>query len=173
MSAGRGSRPARQFAIALGSGSAGNRGNQLGRPVKRLWHKRRDDMPHCSNPIALDRRADEIDTGAWTRAFAEGQLISACSRSIFRAEELAARRDIVEITAAAHRASLYTNLITSELVSTEKKLAVLAWKPASTTSRSRSRMPTPPRRTGWLTARAAMPANAALASEVVRGDGPS
>jgi PqqA peptide cyclase len=53
-------------------------------------------------------------------------LISACSRSIFRAESWRARRDIVEITAAAHRASLYTNLITSAVGLTEKKLAVLA-----------------------------------------------
>jgi MoaA/NifB/PqqE/SkfB family radical SAM enzyme len=40
--------------------------------------------------------------------------------------EPAARRDIVEITAAAHRASLYTNLITSAVGLTEKKLAALA-----------------------------------------------
>jgi hypothetical protein len=139
--------------------------------VKRLWHKRRDDMPYCSNPIALDRRADEIDTGAWTRVFAEAADLGVLQVHL-SGGELAARRDIVEITAAAHRASLYTNLITSELVSLRKSSR--CWrKPASTTSRSRSRMPTPPRRTGSLTARAAMPANAALASEVVRGDGPS
>jgi PqqA peptide cyclase len=93
--------------------------------VKRLWHKRRDDMPYCSNPIALDRRADEIDTGAWTRVFAEAADLGVLQVHL-SGGELAARRDIVEITAAAHRASLYTNLITSAVGLTEKKLAVLA-----------------------------------------------
>jgi pyrroloquinoline quinone biosynthesis protein E len=40
--------------------------------------------------------------------------------------EPTARRDIVEITAAAHRANLYTNLITSAVGLTEKTLAALA-----------------------------------------------
>jgi Radical SAM superfamily len=40
--------------------------------------------------------------------------------------EPAARRDIVEITAAAHRANLYTNLITSAVGLSEKRLAALA-----------------------------------------------
>jgi pyruvate formate-lyase activating enzyme-like uncharacterized protein len=82
--------------------------------------------------------------------------------------EPAARRDIVEITAAAHRASLYTNLITSAVGLTEKKLAALA-EARLDHVRSRSRMPTPPRRTGEC----AYAGKRALVSEVVRRDGPS
>jgi PqqA peptide cyclase len=85
-----------------------------------LTHRCPLGCPYCSNPIALERRADEIVTGAWTRAADLG-----VPQVHLSGGELAARRDLVEITAATHPASLYTNLITSAVGLTEKKLAVL------------------------------------------------
>src|SRR5580704_5474923 len=81
--------------------------------------------PYCSNPIALESRADEIDAVTWARVFAEAADLGVLQVHLSGGEP-AARRDIVQITAAAHRANLYTNLITSAVGLTEKTLAALA-----------------------------------------------
>jgi PqqA peptide cyclase len=81
--------------------------------------------PYCSNPIALESRTDEIDTATWARVFVEAADLGVLQVHLSGGEPTA-RRDIIEITAAAHRASLYTNLITSAVGLAEKKLAALA-----------------------------------------------
>jgi pyrroloquinoline quinone biosynthesis protein E len=81
--------------------------------------------PYCSNPIALESRADEIDAVTWARVFAEAADLGVLQVHLSGGEPTA-RRDIVEITAAAHSARLYTNLITSAVGVTEKMLAALA-----------------------------------------------
>jgi pyrroloquinoline quinone biosynthesis protein E len=90
-----------------------------------LTHRCPLGCPYCSNPIALEPRADEIDTATWARVFAEAADLGVLQVHLSGGEP-ATRRDIVEITAAAHRANLYTNLITSAVGLAEKKLAVLA-----------------------------------------------
>jgi len=90
-----------------------------------LTHRCPLGCPYCSNPVGLERRADEIDAAIWARVFAEAADLGVLQVHLSGGEP-AARRDLVEITAAAHRASLYTNLITSAVGLTEKTLAALA-----------------------------------------------
>src|SRR5215467_9849158 len=103
-------------------------GEPLLRPLgllAELTHRCPLGCPYCSNPIALESREDEIDTATWARVFAEAADLGVLQVHLSGGEP-AARRDIVEITAAAHRANLYTNLITSAVGLTEKTLAALA-----------------------------------------------
>jgi PqqA peptide cyclase len=103
-------------------------GEPLLRPLgllAELTHRCPLGCPYCSNPIALESRADEIDTATWARVFVEAADLGVLQVHLSGGEPTA-RRDIVEITAAAHRASLYTNLITSAVGLTEKNLAALA-----------------------------------------------
>src|SRR3974390_1515976 len=90
-------------------------GEPLLRPLgllAELTHRCPLGCPYCSNPIALESRADEIDTATWA-----GVVVEAADLGVLQVHlsggEPTARRDIVEITAAARRARLYTNLITS------------------------------------------------------------
>jgi coenzyme PQQ biosynthesis enzyme PqqE len=104
------------------------RGQPLLRPLgllAELTHRCPLGCPYCSNPIALESRGDEIDAATWARIFAEAADLGVLQVHLSGGEP-AARRDIVEITAAAHRANLNTNLITSAVGLTEKTLAALA-----------------------------------------------
>jgi pyrroloquinoline quinone biosynthesis protein E len=68
--------------------------------------------PYCSNPLTLDPRASELDTPTWARVFAEAAALGVLQVHLSGGEP-GARRDLVALTAAAHAAGLYTNLITS------------------------------------------------------------
>ena len=90
-----------------------------------LTHRCPLGCPYCSNPLALEPRSDELDTATWARVFREAVSLGVLQVHLSGGEP-AARRDLVEITAAAHQASLYTNLITSAVGLTPKTLAALA-----------------------------------------------
>ena len=90
-----------------------------------LTHRCPLGCPYCSNPLALDRRDDELDTATWARVFAEAAALGVLQVHLSGGEP-GARRDLTEITAAAHAAGLYTNLITSAVGITDKTLAALA-----------------------------------------------
>src|ERR1700719_4897291 len=77
-----------------------------------LTHRCPLGCPYCSNPLALDRRDDELDTATWARVFGEAAALGVLQVHLSGGEP-GARRDLVEITAAAHDAGLYTHLITS------------------------------------------------------------
>jgi PqqA peptide cyclase len=77
-----------------------------------LTHRCPLGCPYCSNPIELEQRGDELDTAAWTRVFREAAALGVLQVHLSGGEP-GARRDLVEITAAAHAAGLYSNLITS------------------------------------------------------------
>jgi pyrroloquinoline quinone biosynthesis protein E len=81
--------------------------------------------PYCSNPLALDARAEELDAATWGRVFREAAALGVLQTHLSGGEP-GARRDLVEITAAAHDAGLYTNLITSGIGVTASRLAALA-----------------------------------------------
>ena len=66
----------------------------------------------CSNPLALERREDEVDTATWMRVFNEAAQLGVMQVHLSGGEP-GARRDLVEIAASAREAGLYTNLITS------------------------------------------------------------
>src|SRR3989440_9145918 len=88
-----------------------------------LTHRCPLGCPYCSNPIELDR--DELDTATWARVFREAAALGVLQVHLSGGEP-AARRDLVEITAAAHQAGLYTNLITSAVGLTTRTLSALA-----------------------------------------------
>jgi pyrroloquinoline quinone biosynthesis protein E len=90
-----------------------------------LTHRCPLGCPYCSNPLKLDPRADELDAAAWARVFREAAALGVLQVHLSGGEP-AARRDLVEITAAARQAGLYANLITSAVGLTEKTLAALA-----------------------------------------------
>jgi pyrroloquinoline quinone biosynthesis protein E len=79
-----------------------------------LTHRCPLACPYCSNPLALESRADELDTATWARVFREAAALGVLQVHLSGGEP-ASRRDLVEIAAAAHAAGLYTNLITSAI----------------------------------------------------------
>jgi pyrroloquinoline quinone biosynthesis protein E len=90
-----------------------------------LTHRCPLGCPYCSNPLALDKRSDELDTATWTRVMREAAGLGVLQVSLSGGEP-GARRDLVEITAAAHDVGLYTNLITSAVGITARSLGDLA-----------------------------------------------
>jgi pyrroloquinoline quinone biosynthesis protein E len=90
-----------------------------------LTHRCPLGCPYCSNPLALDRRDDELDAATWARVFREAAALGVLQVHLSGGEP-GARRDLVEITAAAHAAGLYTNLITSAVGITVQTLARLS-----------------------------------------------
>src|SRR5580693_7973696 len=90
-----------------------------------LTHRCPLGCPYCSNPLALEPRTEELDTQTWTRVFREAAGLGVLQVHLSGGEP-AARRDLVEITAAAHAAGLYTNLITSGVGLAETTLRRLA-----------------------------------------------
>src|SRR6266542_6132632 len=77
-----------------------------------LTHRCPLGCPYCSNPVALEGRGEELDTATWARVFNEAAALGVLQVHLSGGEP-AARRDLVEIAAAAHAAGLYANLITS------------------------------------------------------------
>src|SRR5262245_9432173 len=90
-----------------------------------LTHRCPLGCPYCSNPLVLDAREDELDTTTWLRVFREAAELGVLQVHLSGGEP-GARRDLVDITAGAQAAGLYTNLITSAVGITEKTLAALA-----------------------------------------------
>src|ERR1700726_2105474 len=88
-----------------------------------LTHRCPLGCPYCSNPLKLDPRADELDAATWGRVFREAAALGVLQVHLSGGEP-GARRDLVEITAAARGAGLYTNLITSAVgITALQKLA--------------------------------------------------
>jgi PqqA peptide cyclase len=90
-----------------------------------LTHRCPLGCPYCSNPVALEGRTEELDTATWSRVFVEAAALGVLQVHLSGGEP-AARRDLVEITAAARQAGLYTNLITSAIGLPAERLATLA-----------------------------------------------
>src|SRR5215217_9487979 len=90
-----------------------------------LTHRCPLGCPYCSNPLALEGRAEELDTATWARVFSEAAALGVLQVHLSGGEP-GARRDLVEITLAAHNAGLYTNLITSGIGIPALRLVELA-----------------------------------------------
>ena len=90
-----------------------------------LTHRCPLGCPYCSNPLALDPREGELDTATWVRVLHEAAALGVLQVHLSGGEP-AARRDLVEITAGARAAGLYTNLITSGVGVTSKLMDALA-----------------------------------------------
>lgn len=90
-----------------------------------LTHRCPLSCPYCSNPVELTRREAELDTETWCRVFREAAALGVLQLHLSGGEP-ASRRDLVELTGAAREAGLYTNLITSGIGLTERRLAELS-----------------------------------------------
>jgi pyrroloquinoline quinone biosynthesis protein E len=90
-----------------------------------LTHRCPLGCPYCSNPLALDAREDELDAATWGRVFREAAALGVLQVHLSGGEP-AARGDLLEVTAAAHDAGLYSNLITSAVGLAKGRLAALA-----------------------------------------------
>jgi pyrroloquinoline quinone biosynthesis protein E len=77
-----------------------------------LTHRCPLGCPYCSNPLALDKRDEELDSATWARVFREATALGVLQVHLSGGEP-AARRDLKDIVAAARTAGLYSNLITS------------------------------------------------------------
>jgi PqqA peptide cyclase len=103
-------------------------GASIGAPIgllAELTHVCPLGCPYCSNPIALDARAGELDTDAWRRIFTQASEIGVLQVHLSGGEP-ASRRDLVEIVAHCAGLSLYTNLITSGVGLSEALMARLS-----------------------------------------------
>ena len=90
-----------------------------------LTHRCPLRCPYCSNPVDLARPGAELDAAIWARVFREAAALG-CLQVHLSGGEPTARRDIVEITASASAAGLYTNLITAGVLLDAGKVAALA-----------------------------------------------
>jgi pyrroloquinoline quinone biosynthesis protein E len=90
-----------------------------------LTHRCPLGCPYCSNPLALDPRTEELNTQTWVRVFKEAAELGVLQVHLSGGEP-GARRDLVDLTAGAHHAGLYTNLITSAVGITADTLRKLA-----------------------------------------------
>ena len=90
-----------------------------------LTHRCPLGCPYCSNPLALDSRDSELDTQTWARVFREAAQLGVLQVHLSGGEP-GARRDLVDIAAAAHSAGLYSNLITSAVGITAETLQKLS-----------------------------------------------
>src|SRR3981189_3239271 len=90
-----------------------------------LTHRCPLGCPYCSNPLAMDGRDDELDAATWARVFREAAGLGGLQVHLSGGEP-ASRRDLADIMAAARNAGLYTNLITSGVGVTGKRLNELA-----------------------------------------------
>ncbi len=90
-----------------------------------LTHRCPLACPYCSNPLELTGIKEELSTEEWIRVFQQAAEMGVLHLHLSGGEP-ASRRDLVELTAAGAAAGLYTNLITSGVGLTEKRLLELA-----------------------------------------------
>ena len=89
-----------------------------------LTHRCPLACPYCSNPLDLARQEQELDTDTWARVFAEAADLGVLQLHLSGGEP-ASRRDLELLVTAARDAGLYTNLITSGIGLTERRLQAL------------------------------------------------
>lgn len=80
--------------------------------------------PWCSNPLDLDAYRDELDTEEWKRVLREGRALGSLQLG-FTGGEPMLRQDLEELVAEADSLGYYTNLITSGIGLTSKRLKAL------------------------------------------------
>lgn len=90
-----------------------------------LTHRCPLACPYCSNPLALESRANELDTATWGRVFAEAAELGVLQVHLSGGEP-ASRRDLPEIVGHCAKAGLYSNLITSGIGLSEALVETLA-----------------------------------------------
>lgn len=89
-----------------------------------LTHRCPLKCPYCSNPLALDRARDELDTATWKRVIAEAAALGVL-QAHFSGGEPMVRSDLAELVRYARVVGLYTNLITSAVLLNPASIAEL------------------------------------------------
>ncbi len=90
-----------------------------------LTHRCPLACPYCSNPLELEGVKNELSTEEWISTFQQAAALGVLHLHLSGGEP-AARRDLVELTRAAGGAGLYTNLISSGIGLTEKRIGELS-----------------------------------------------
>ena len=79
---------------------------------------------YCSNPLELDKHANELDTATWRRVLGEAAALGVLQVNLTGGEPLV-RGDLEELVATARAHELYVNLITSGVPLDHARLARL------------------------------------------------
>src|SRR5216110_1011199 len=79
-----------------------------------LTHRCPLHCPYCSNPLELAKRETELLTEDWQRVLDQAASFGVLHVGFSGGEPLL-RADLVDLVAAARRAGLYSNLITSSI----------------------------------------------------------
>lgn len=80
--------------------------------------------PYCSNPVQMTERKDECDTQTWRKVLTEAREMGAVQLGFSGGEPLL-RKDLEILVAHASELGFYTNLITSGIGLTEKRIKAL------------------------------------------------
>ena len=89
-----------------------------------LTHRCPLACPYCSNPVEMARKESELSTDIWSGVFQQAAALGVLQLHLSGGEP-ASRRDLTELVVAARQAGLYTNLITSGIGLTERRLKEL------------------------------------------------
>ena len=89
-----------------------------------LTHRCPLSCPYCSNPLELTKKDAELPTEVWVDVFRQAADLGVLQLHLSGGEP-ASRRDLVDLVRAARDAGLYTNLITSAIGLTERRLKEL------------------------------------------------
>ena len=89
-----------------------------------LTHRCPLQCPYCSNPLGLERAANELTTDEWRRVIAEAAEMGVLQIH-FSGGEPTARRDLTELVKHATEVGLYSNLITAGVLLDAARLEAL------------------------------------------------
>jgi pyrroloquinoline quinone biosynthesis protein E len=92
--------------------------------ILELTHRCPLQCAYCSNPLMLEGPGSELSTGEWQRVLTEAGDLGVLQVH-FSGGEPMARSDLPALVAHASAAGLYTNLITSGVLLTDKAMAAL------------------------------------------------
>ncbi|MFV3372061.1 pyrroloquinoline quinone biosynthesis protein PqqE [Pseudomonas sp. NY15435] len=81
--------------------------------------------PYCSNPLDFAKGGEELSTSQWIEVFRQAREMGAAQLGFSGGEPLV-RQDLAELIAAARGLGFYTNLITSGIGLSEKRLKEFA-----------------------------------------------
>ena len=90
-----------------------------------LTHRCPLRCPYCSNPVALVRSGDELETGEWIDLLRQAAALGVLQAHLSGGEPTA-RKDLEAIVAAARDCGIYTNLITSAVLLDRARVEALA-----------------------------------------------
>ncbi len=92
--------------------------------IAELTHRCPLQCPYCSNPLALERVATELDTDGWLRVLDQAAEIGVLQVHFTGGEPLV-RRDLTTLVGHATARGLYTNIITSGVTLDDRAMAAL------------------------------------------------